>query len=444
MGSGCGSNDRIVVYWTVDTLGTHAARVTDWCGFLRGVAGEHGLDAACLEGAVSPSSWTAEAHTRILWPEHRVGSHRARLSPACDAVSVFSALVDERGGRWLFGSDNPLFGFDAAGVATCGDSRSWTAGSHAWWVAPGPIQASVQIPAEERAVEAAIDAVLEQAGRHRPLAVYLNDIEAGGHSPHCWYDPTSPACEAWWQIGVEAGLVAADDDRVAAWLDASFERDIVAAAKDATDPLVLRDMAFALTVDGIAHFRAERFAPRLERLLAGLEERDRLDDLVLVIAGDHGENPCISLSFGTDVQCSHGGRTTEWTGLVPVFVLPGDVASRWEAAGLTGDAQRPWSLSNVSWGLLAEGETAPPPAWPSPEPPGTATSWSCKDDAGGVRVVGDVSLRCALEQCAAWTWGEPDDPQDDPTPLAAIPPELADFAPEGQPNWFATVCVAPE
>ena len=45
--------------------------------YLAGEIRQGKLGVGCLGGAVAPSSWTAESHTRFLWPEHLEGPTRA-------------------------------------------------------------------------------------------------------------------------------------------------------------------------------------------------------------------------------------------------------------------------------------------------------------------------------------------------------------------------------
>src|SRR6185295_1608803 len=71
----------IVVYFTTDTLGYVAARDSDWCGRIRTILGAHGLDVTCLDGAVSPSSWTAPSHLRMLFPENMTEENGWRDRP---------------------------------------------------------------------------------------------------------------------------------------------------------------------------------------------------------------------------------------------------------------------------------------------------------------------------------------------------------------------------
>ena len=78
----------MVVFFSIDTLGQTLANQTDLCGDMRGLSAFVGLSTACVEGGIAPSSWTGEAHTRLLWPMNRHGTARANQYPTCGQRSA--------------------------------------------------------------------------------------------------------------------------------------------------------------------------------------------------------------------------------------------------------------------------------------------------------------------------------------------------------------------
>ena len=132
----------MVVVWTVDTLGAEAAQDTNWCGRLGEILAAHGRDVACLEGAISPASWTGEAHTRLLWPQHLAGELRPAERPACGARSVLETLSEAKGMDYLFGADNPVFRWLAplGTDADCDGQEPWVQGTNASWLSVSGVE----------------------------------------------------------------------------------------------------------------------------------------------------------------------------------------------------------------------------------------------------------------------------------------------------------------
>jgi hypothetical protein len=437
------SDAPIVVFITTDTLGYVAAEQTGWCARVRELAGAHGLDVACPEGAVAPSSWTAEVHSRLLYPQNLVGHGRYRSAPGCDEVSVFAHLAESNGGWYTFGADNPVLGY-SSGPACSDGALAWHQGADEAW-SYLPTEAGPQ-PEADTPVHLAIDSLLAATGRGEPAIAFLNAYEVGGHFPRCWYDPETPACSALWDLGVQAGYVAADDDRVDAWLNHPLDIQIAGYVGGlyANHPEAVRDLWWETMTEAIAYHRVERFDDRLERVLAGIDAQGRIGDLTLVIVGDHGENPCTVDDLGNGrLNCTHTGLVTEFTGIVPVFVAPASRATRWADDGYIGDADHPWSTVNLAYALMDLHGAPIPGDWPPMQPVGTATAWTCLPSgqlgSSGVRVVGDVSLRCEGAACGAWNWRIPPDEAYEPTRLDAVPDEVADY--EGEPTWFQDACV---
>jgi hypothetical protein len=431
----------ILVYWTIDTLGKRASDEVGYCGFIQERAGAHGVEVACLDGAIPPSSWTGESHLRTLWPNHMAEGLRGTQHPICESASSLETLARSREGSWLFASDNS-FSYKPDSEICADGGWGWIQRVDESFLPEE--NASPRLPEADQPVHEGIGRVLERAASGEAMSVYLNDFHSGGHWPRCWFAPDTEACTALYQYGLDAGLTDGTDP-VEDWLDKRFRNNVLNAGYEANaaDPGPFRDIVWQTMIESILHFRAEMFEVRLERLLSGLEEADRLDDLVLVVAGDHGENPCVPSLDGTEINCDHARTPTEYTGNVPVFVSPPELADEWERAGFVGDADRVWSLANVSYALMDSFGEAPPADWPEMEPVGRATSWSCLFEfVSAVRVKGDESMRCEGEACIALSWGLPDGAAHEPAPLDTIDAELAAF---GQavgdfPNWAEAAC----
>jgi hypothetical protein len=444
--AGChhgGGDDPIVVVFTVDTLGLAMAHDRDWCGDLQGITADYGLDVACLDGGVSPSSWTGEAHTRLLWPQHLVGDRRALQTPECGTRSVLAELKHAIGGRYVWGSDNSVLA--ARGEDGCGLTTGFSQDVDTFEQTSTELSGLADVPEADRPAHAAIDAFEGEVRKGGPVELFLNAIEPGGHEPRCWFDPESDACSELWDVAVTHGLAQDGDDRRAAWLDGPFLQQLlkVISVDQAAQEDRWRPLLWQTTREASDAFRATMFDDRLRRVLDAAQAADRLGDVQLVVLGDHGENPCVARGFDPTLNCGHNGITTEFTGYVPVFVSPASLASTWAAAGLVGDATHPWSTVNLSFGLLAAHGVDVPADWGAVEPVGTATSWTChagEDTSAysGIHVDGDVSIRCADGACAASTFAIPGDETYKPDLIEPIPESVAEFG--GTPDWFAGAC----
>jgi hypothetical protein len=434
-------DEPIVVLWSVDTLGTTAAKQTGWCERIGEILAPYGRDVACPEGAVSPSSWTGEAHTRLLWPSHLQGELRSRVTPACGEPSLHGEIADATGAFVAWGADNRVL---SALGDDCGES-SWFQDAD---VAYGTIAAPDPwlVPEESRPVSRAIGDVLAETADGGAAVVFLNSVEVGGHFPRCFFAPDTAACEALWASAEEAGLAGGDPAET--FYDRDWSDELTAWVAATDDEARFGPIYWDTMAESIEHHRGLRFDERLRRLLAGLEEQDRLDDLVLVAFGDHGEAPCVRKPVGDGhLICVHGGLPNEFTANVPVFVSPASLAERWEADDRIGDGDRPWALTNVAWGLTDAVGARAPSSWGEQGPVGSATSWSCKrqdqdtaaDPATGLAIDGDSAVSCQGGECAAHTWSIPADPADRPDPLDAVPQALAGFA-DGA--WSTSVCSA--
>lgn len=437
----------IVVFFTTDTLGMAAAKASDWCGHLNSVLGAHGRDVACLEGGVSPSSWTGEAHTRLLWPSHLLGTKRAAIQPECGEASVHGTLAASLGAFSVWGADNEVLSNEGT---TCQGRSSWFQDSD---VAYGTRELGTGLagtPEEERPVGMAISDILAASAAGGPVVAFLNAFEVGGHFPRCFFDPTTPSCDAMWHVAVNAGLAKPFDDRQEAWLNHHFVgkfMDLTANhLPDSEDEL--RPMFWGSMLEAIDHHRGPRFDDRLERLLEGLDTQGRTGDLVLIALADHGETPCARRPVGDQhFSCAHGGLANEFSANVPVFVSPAWLADQWRDQGYIGDATTPWTTASLAWATLDASGVPAPSTWPydGPEPPGAAMVWTCDHQTeetntgpagAGVRIVGDASVRCQADDCIGMSWHIPDGPLYKADVLDPIPPEISDY----DSDWAVQAC----
>ncbi len=439
-----GDTDAVVVVFSIDTLGQTMANQTGWCERVSAIMAEHGLDLACLSGAVTPSSWTGEAHTRMLWPENTTGSARKNQYPECGQPSVMETIRDSTGGTYIFGADNSVL--SASGKESCELFRSvYTQGSDEMWETHMAATNLALVAEEDRPVAQAIEAFgrwLPQ--EERSVTLFLNTLEPGGHEPRCWQDPGTDACVELWEIAVNAGLASAGDDPVDKWLESEFYEHLLhyASVKKATEEDRWRPLFWQTATETVEDFRAEKFDQRLCELLDLLGEHDRLDDLRLVAFGDHGENPCMLRGLGDDtLNCGHNGITTEYTGFVPVYVSPASLAAGWQEAGLSTDAG-PWSTMNLAHGLVDSVSVPRPAAWPEPWPVGTAPSWTCQSpgnsSASGIFVEGEVAMRCREGNCDASGFVLPADHLYRPSEASEVSASVAAYG--EAPDWFSVAC----
>lgn len=442
---GAAPTEDLVVLLSVDTLGQAAARDTDWCGHLTDLLGEYGLDVACLDGAVSPASWTGEAHTRILFPSHLQGSGRAEHAPLCGSIPLLGSVQVQIGGRYLFGSDNMVL--SSSGMESCSLTETqWSQGTDRYDDTHEEPEVLAGIAEADRPVHHTLDAWEREVRGKGAVELFLNVLEPGGHEPRCWTDPTTPACDELWNVAASYGIWEADADRASTWLDprAYARFQALFGERLADEEQRWRGLFWQTTTEAILAHRATFFDDRLRRILDSTRAAGRLGDLHLVMFGDHGENPCVARGLGDpNLNCGHNGIPTEFTALVPVFVSPAGLAEDWAAAGIVGDATHPWSTTNLGFGLAHTFGFAPPEAWGPVEPPGGATSWTCKTPeaaggASGIRVEGDTALRCIAGTCEATDFVLPDLPTATPTPLAEVPAALSAWGAE--PDWFTTAC----
>lgn len=438
----------VVVLWSVDTLGATAAAETGWCEALSAQLARYGRDLACVPGGVSPSSWTGEAHTRILWPAHQAGELRREVAPACGASSVHGVLGEALGATVSWGADNMVLGGE---YTLCDGRPSWYQGADIAYATDRTGVDLAAIDEVDRPVARALDEVLGRIALGAPVVAFFNSFEVGGHFPRCFFATDTEACAAMWDLAVDARLVGNQADPKEMWLDPVFQRRFIAhvANERVDEAAVVRPLFWTSMKESIAHHHDPRFEDRLERLLQRLEAQNRLDDLVLVVFGDHGETPCEQRPVGDRrLSCSHGGLPNEFTAQVPVFVSPASFAAEAVAAGWIADDGRPWSVGNLGVALLDGFDVPAPASWPAPEPVGAATVLTCKrqdeeTNAGprgaGARIVGDAAVRCQGEDCVPTTWSTPLDSQHQFTILDAAPPELASWA----GSWAIDACNRP-
>ncbi len=439
------------MYWTLDTLGARAADEAGFCEATRAILAEHGRDLACVEGGVSPSSWTAPAHTRLLWPEHAEAPLSARTSPQCGSENALARIAHHNGGAYVFGADNATLGPGTVWQCDAEHSAFMQGADVAFGEGVnGSGLAWTPTPESDRAVHFALDDLEQRLFDGENLELFLNSFEVGGHTPpRCADSVYAPGCDAMWQYAVHARLVQANDDRRTAWLSRPMLLDLEAALIESfqNDPLPARAMLWGSMRDAIATTRAEMFEDRLERLLDAVDAAGREDDLVLVILGDHGETPGQVPTNGR-FNPSHGGQPNEWTALVPVYVSPASLADEWRAAGLISENGEWWSTGNLARGLVAHAGVDEPADWPPIEPLGQASSWACNDfrdpsvGAAGIHVIGDHAARCQNAVCETNTFAWPADLTYLPTPLAETPADLTPWIGPANP-FFLKCAVAP-
>lgn len=434
----------ITIVITADTLSKAMADHVGLCSELQVLFGEYNLDLACMDGAVAPSSWTGESHTRFLFPQNTVGRRRAAQYPTCGDDSVLGTIRSATGGTYIFGTDNLILGDTGKDVCAIGRTV-FTQGADQVFetsMAPGEI---VPLPEEERPVHKAIDAFEAKVKSGGAIQMFFNALEPGGHEPRCWFDPTTAACDEVWNILADNRLVKADDDRVSTWLDPQFYGKFMHffAVTRAKDEQRWRPLFWGMVEDGVRDRKGPMLLDRLRRILDLTRDADRLGDLRLVLVGDHGENPCVARGLGDDsLNCGHLGVPTEYTAFVPVYVSPASLAQSWVDSGLAGANGEVWSLANMGRGLLADVGVSPPESWPSPEPVGTATSWICEGPEGsgqsGVHIENGQAARCSRKTCDAVTFVPAVDAFSSSTPLTTVPDNLAPWI--AAPDWFSTAC----
>lgn len=163
---------EVVVHRTIDTLGAEAADQGAWCDTLAA----HGLDAACVPGALPPSTWTYESLARMLWPEMNVGE--AELNPPCETTG---AVIGDRDG-----------------------ASPWTRESDEVFQASEDLDEAVTAPEGDLPVRDAINTLLRETADGAGVVAFLNDYRAGGHGPRCWYATDDPRCDAMWAFATRA------------------------------------------------------------------------------------------------------------------------------------------------------------------------------------------------------------------------------------------------
>ncbi|HNH48060.1 MAG TPA: hypothetical protein PKY30_13540 [Myxococcota bacterium] len=434
----------ITVVITVDTLSQAMANQVGLCAELQALVGDYGLDLACMEGAVAPSSWTGESHTRFLFPQNTIGKKRRLPEPPCGQESVLGSIRQGNGGYYIFGTDNLVLGDSSKEPCAWGRTAFTQGADKVWETSLGP-EEMAPLPEEERPVDQALSSYETQVSKPHGLQMFLNFLEPGGHEPRCWSTPTSAACEELWQLVVSGGLVEADADRVATWLDGEFYGKFMRyfGVTKAEQESRWRPLFWSMIEDGVQSQKGARLLDRLRRLLDATREAGRLGDLRLVIVGDHGENPCVLRGLGDDgLNCGHLGLPSEYTAFVPVYTSPAALGLRWVEAEIAGEGGKVWALSNMGHGLVAEVGLPIPEDWPAMEPVGTATSWICEGPEGsgqsGVHIEGEQAARCRHGTCDAATFRLPTDGTSTSETLTEVPENLAPWVAE--PDWFTTAC----
>lgn len=443
----------IVVFWTIDALSSTAAGAVDLCGRFQSQLSGYGLDALCLQGAVTPSSWTIESHVRLFWPTHTIGAKRSSITPDCEDKPYLKVIADRYGGAYFFGAENSKFG-QAADLADCGGVSPWVDDADQWWITPDVTpQEQAEIPLDDRPPWKAIGALLDETAKGRAATMFLNDFEAGGHMPRCWWNPDTEACTRIYDLAVSLGVVDESMSPYDAFLAPGFWQDLQEYTRDddrVTSKTLVSDFDASINeqVDGLWRDRTE---PRIARLLDGLKAQGRLDDLVLVITGDHGEAPCAPQVITNERDCSHGHVPSEWTAAVPLMISPPEAAYQLIDDGWLPPDGTPFSSMRISYGLTDLLTGAIPDTWPEPEPIGEATSWVCYEhtvnrNRMGMKLIGDQTMRCTAGGCGFYSWDLPIvDIEAGPRVLNRneVSPEIMEFAesaPEYQ-SWFTKACM---
>lgn len=428
----------VVILWTLDTLSARAALDGGLCEHLGGIAAAHGVDLACVPGAVAPASSTLFSHARVLWPTNREGDNRATGKPDCDNPSVLGLLADALDAGFVWAPDNPVFEIKAS---PCEGT------DNGWWREADAVFALDALDThntaeEERPAHLGVNEIVARAARGEPVVAFLNDYEVGGHLPRCWYDPDHEACAALVQLAIDGGLATAKDDPVDLWLDSRFFDALAALVSDLPPDQAPGGRALMMSsiVRQVQYYGEARTGARLETLLAGLEAAGALERLALVIVGDHGETPCVADPVDGVIHCKHGGPPSEWTAQVPAYFAPASLAESFVAYQRIATDGTWWSTTGLPYALLEHHGVPVPAAWPPAEPLGTATAWECGDEPGGVHVIGDEALRCSAGACGAFTWALPVDPERAIAPVTPIPAELEPWADAGGTDWFSAAC----
>ncbi|GDX80618.1 hypothetical protein LBMAG42_24290 [Deltaproteobacteria bacterium] len=440
----------IVVFWSLDTLGQRAALDDGMCARLGAVAATHAAELACLEGGVSPSSWTVESHARLWWPALNVGARRADLYPACDDPSVLARAAGALGGSLFLGLDNPRFA-DPFADTRCDGASPWATGVTEAWIPDftTDLATMAAVPEAERPWSQALDALGAAAAAGGPAFAYLNDLDVGGHVPRCVGDPEGAECQLVWRYALAAGIVVDSDDPAVTMATTPFWSSVHDAVQLDHDSAAsdLRAMVYGTILAQVEWFRVSRVEDRLERLFSTLETAGRLDDLTLVMLGDHGEAPCAEEPISKVRACGHGDLPNEWNAQVPVFVYPASTGQRWAASGFVGNATTPWATANLAQLAANDLGLPAPEEWPVAIPAGRATSWACSRSmllgfSWGVDIKGDRSVRCDHERCGEFDWHALADLSDGPMLATDLPASLTarEEGTAGQPNWFMAAC----
>lgn len=444
----------VVVVWVIDTLGELASEEIGYCTQFQELAATYDMDVDCRAGGVAPSSWTVESTQRIAWPEMNQGALRASVQPPCEGEASFATIAHALDGKYVFGYDNAQLDEPFQRPYCDGDATSgWENGADAFFVMSGDIDYVDQIEMDEnsRAARVGLEQAIEWSEEGKVTFAYLNNFEGGGHSPRCFEDPYSAACDTTWTYMVSKGLVAESDNRYERFVDIELWADLFNQARVETEipEADVQTLFWDTMLESGVDFRDSLVLPRLDRLLSALKEQGRLDDLQLVMLGDHGESPCATELVREGRDCSHGAEPNNWTTRVPAFFFPASMGQRWEANGWVGDLDVPWSTTVIPYALADDYKVDRPTSWPEPEPLGTGTSLTCFEGLSlqhryGLRVKGNQSLHCSTARCGGFDWQPFTDEHDVPAPIAteSLDPDLSVLLDTygNDANWFIAAC----
>lgn len=426
------------MWWTLETLSATDAELADVCGRIQEVATAEGFEATCLPGAVAPSTWTLESHVRLLWPEYNAGDLRVQQRPGSSSRSGLARIAAHHGGRYAFGSDNPVF--DLWNPLEVGDGTVWTLGAE--YVDIGvDVRTAVYEPVDGRASGRTVAEIGRWIREGDPVTAYLNSFDVGSHVPRCAWGLEDPRCRLAWQWAMDYHLVAPEDDPAESFSSSVLWVKLLethAKHYGALEPVAMRRDVFNTAQATVEGAGLDNLSLLLAELLEQVRRAGRQEDLVMVMAGDHGDAPCANNPIANSVICGHDQTPTEWHAAVPAVVIGAvDEVARWEERGWVAEDGRAWALGNLMYGLLDATGQELPSHWPKPPPAGTAASWTCEPEGkGAVRIEDGRAEWCGYGGCVQGPWRLPE--------LEGMTVGADDAAAAGEvesTGWFESYCL---